>query len=568
MSGQVDGATVVAQALKHQGIEYIFGIVGVPVIEVGLACQSLGIKYVGCRNEQAAAYAAQAMGYLTGRPAVCLVVSGPGMLHTICGMANAQLNCWPMIVIGGSSDAELDNRGAFQEWPQVDAARPYCKHASRPTTIAAIPQHIEKAVRVALYGRPGCTYVDIPGNLPLQTTSASEIPIIPKVPLFSPVSRPPDSELVHALSVLQDAKKPLVIVGKGAQWSERGSTQLRQFIHSTQLPYLNTPGGKGCLEDDNPLSVAAARSYALKEADVVLLVGARLNWILHFGHPPRFRRDVKVICIDIWPEEFHQNVLTQVPLLGDIGETIEALRRKLDSWSFDKNSEWLKQLEASRQKNQNTVQQMADDSSLPLNYYAAYKPIKDFIEGKDVLIVNEGANTMDIGRTMLPNSLPRRRLDAGTFGTMGVGLGYALAAGFYCRDYSKGTKVLVVQGDSAFGFSGMELETIARYKLPITVLILNNNGISSGYTKEVQNEITGDLTTEIPVTGLSADCHYELMGPALGGKGVLCKTQSEITRALRDAFEEKEKPTVINVLIKTNASRKQQEFTWLTRSKI
>lgn len=192
------------------------------------------------------------------------------------------------------------------------------------------------------------------------------------------------------------------------------------------------------------------------------------------------------------------------------------MRRKLDSWSFDKNSDWLRQLKANREKNQHVVQKMIDDTSLPLNYYAAYKPIKDFIQGKDVLIVNEGANTMDIGRTMLSNSLPRRRLDAGTFGTMGVGLGYALAAGFYCRDYAKGTRVLVVQGknkiykmpnfmfsgDSAFGFSGMELETIARYKLPITVVILNNNGISSGFTKDVQDGLEGDRTTEIPVTGI------------------------------------------------------------------
>lgn len=200
------------------------------------------------------------------------------------------------------------------------------------------------------------------------------------------------------------------------------------------------------MPDDHTLSVSAARSYALKEADLVLLLGARLNWILHFGHPPRFRSDVKIICVDIWAEEFHQNVTTKVPLLGDIGETIEALRNKLDSWSFDKNSEWLRQIEANRQKNQKLVAEMADDHSLPLNYYAAYKPIRDFIQGKDVLIVNEGSTTMDIGRTMLPNNLPKRRLDAGTFGTMGVGLAYALAAGFYCRDYSKGTRVLVVQG--------------------------------------------------------------------------------------------------------------------------
>ncbi|KAI6228633.1 Thiamine pyrophosphate enzyme domain containing protein [Aphelenchoides fujianensis] len=563
MPETIDGATVVAQSLKDQGVEYVFGIVGVPVVEVGLACQALGIKYVGCRNEQAAAYSAQAMGYLTGKPAVCLVVSGPGMLHTICGMANAQLNCWPLVVIGGSSDAELDNRGAFQEWPQTDAARPYCKHASRPTDVAAIPQHIEKAIRMALYGRPGATYVDIPGNLVGQTIDVDQLPKVPKVPLFSPVSRPPDSQLVAALSLLQEAKKPLIIVGKGAQWSERGATQLRQFVHATRLPFLNTPGGKGALPDEHELSVAAARSFALKEADVVLLVGARLNWMLHFGHPPRFQRNVRIIAIDIAAEEFHQNVPTEVPLLGDIGETIEALRRKLDGWKFDQSSQWTRDLKEKSRKNQETVAKMADDSSTPLNYYAAYKPIRDFIRGRDVLIVNEGANTMDIGRTMLPNSEPRRRLDAGTFGTMGIGLAYALAAGFYCRDYSKKTR------DSAFGFTGMELETIARYKFPITIVILNNNGISSGFEADFHNSLDGnERTTKLPVTSLSADCRYDLLGPAFGGKGALCRTQAEISRALKEAFDQTDVPTVINVPIQTDATRKAQEFTWLTRSKM
>ncbi|KAI6228367.1 Thiamine pyrophosphate enzyme domain containing protein [Aphelenchoides besseyi] len=569
MSETLDGATVLAQSLKEQGVEYIFGIVGVPVIEVGLACQAVGIKFIGCRNEQAAAYSAQAMGYLSKKPAVCLVVSGPGVLHTISGMANAAINAWPLVVIGGSSDVELDNRGAFQEWPQVDAARPYCKHVSRPTTISAIPQHVEKAIRVALYGRPGATYIDIPGNLVNDTINMKDLPKVPKLPLYSPVSRPPCSQLIACLNVLQSAKKPLVIVGKGAQWSERGSTQLRQFIHSTQLPFLNTPGGKGALPDEHPLSVAAARSFALKEADVVLLVGARLNWMLHFGAPPRFQKNVRVICIDIAAEEFHQNVSTEVPLLGDVGETIEALRRKLDGWHFNTNSEWISQLKEKIGKNQETVTKMADDSTTPLNYYAAYKPIRDFVRENDFLIVNEGANTMDIGRTMLPNFEPRRRLDAGTFGTMGVGLAYALAAGLYCRDHAKSTRVLVVQGDSAFGFTGMELETIARYQLPIIVVILNNNGISTGMPADYYDSINGEQrTTQLPVTSLSANCRYELMGQALGGRGVLARTQTEISRALTHAFAQTDKPTVINVLIQTDASRKEQEFSWLTRSKM
>ncbi|CAD5215221.1 unnamed protein product [Bursaphelenchus xylophilus] len=565
----IDGAHVLAESLKQQGVEYVFGIVGVPIIEVGLACQELGIKYIGCRNEQAACYAAQAMGYLTGKPAVCLVVSGPGVLHTIGGMANAKINCWPLIVIGGSADIELDNRGSFQEWPQVEAARPYCKHASRPTTVQAIPQHVEKAVRTSIYGRPGAVYIDIPGNIVNESVPQSTVEQSQPCPLYSPVSRPPDSSIRYALDVLKSAKKPLVIVGKGTQWSERGCSQLRQFIQATQLPYLNTPGGKGALPDEHELSIGAARSYALKEADVVLLVGARLNWILHFGAPPRFQKNVKIIYIDIAAEEFHQNVHTEVPLLGDIGETVESLRHELQGWKYNRSSTWFKTLLDKCHKNSETVNKMAAENSTPLNYYAAYEPIRDIVRKNKVIIVNEGANTMDIGRTMLPNQEPKRRLDAGTFGTMGVGLGYALAAGLYCRDYAPDTKVLCIEGDSAFGFSGMEFETIARYKLPVVCVIINNNAITKGFEKDFYEAVKdADPTIALPVMSLQYECSYEKMGPALGGKGVLCRTKPEISRAIQAGFAEKETPTLINVHIQPDAARKTQEFSWLTRSKM
>ncbi|KIH51439.1 thiamine pyrophosphate enzyme, TPP binding domain protein [Ancylostoma duodenale] len=174
----MDGASVLAKCLKEQGVEYMFGVVGFPIIEVGVAAQAHGIKYVGCRNEQSACYAAQAMGYLTKKPAVCLVVSGPGLLHAVGGLANATVNCWPVICIGGSSDVDQENRGAFQEWPQVESARLCCKHVSRPTTLQAIPLHVEKAVRECMYGRPGAVYIEVPGNLVLSSTEEDQIPLV------------------------------------------------------------------------------------------------------------------------------------------------------------------------------------------------------------------------------------------------------------------------------------------------------------------------------------------------------------------------------------------------------
>ncbi|CAJ0957642.1 unnamed protein product, partial [Mesorhabditis belari] len=565
----MDGANVLCQAFKQQGIEYMFGVVGFPVIEVGMAAQAHGIKYIGCRNEQAACYAAQAMGYLTGRPAVCLVVSGPGILHAIGGLANATINCWPVICVGGSSDVDQEGRGAFQEWPQQEASRTACKLVSRPTTVEAIPLHVEKAVRTCMYGRPGAVYLDLPGNLVLTSVDESSIPTPAKVVLPPPVSVPPPPITLMALDVLKNAKKPLVIVGKGAAWSERGPTAVHRFLTRTQLPWLVTPGGKGVIPDEMERCVGPARSHALKEADVIFLIGARLNWILHFGLPPRFNKDVKIIQIDLAPEEFHQNVPTEVAMLGDIGETIFQMLDQLStSWKFCPNSDWWKALKANSEKNRKIVEGMANDHTTPLNYYAAYHPIREFLRQNDVIVINEGANTMDIGRTMMPNALPKRRLDAGTFGTMGVGQGYALAAALWARDHSPKTKVLVVQGDSAFGFSGMELETIARYRLPVVTIILNNSGIYRGLSKEDMDSVDGDPCLQLPVLSLSAECRYDKMCESLGGVGYTARSVPEIKQTLEKAYGNTSQPSLINVFIATDSERKKQEHNWLTRSKM
>ncbi|GMR46456.1 hypothetical protein PMAYCL1PPCAC_16651, partial [Pristionchus mayeri] len=563
----MDGATIIAKALKNQGVEYVFGVVGIPIVEVAVAAQANGLKYIGCRNEQAACYAAQAMGYLTRKPAVVLVVPGPGVLHSIGGLANATVNCWPVICIGGSADRDQDGRGGFQEWPQVESARSACKFAAQISSLQSIPYLVQKAVRSCLYGRPGAVYLDMPGNFVLATCEESTIPVVAPIPLWAPVSVPPQNTINDALSLIKNAKRPLVIIGKGAAWSEQGSVMAQRFLTRTQLPWLPTPGGKGIVSDTHHNNVNAARSFALRNADLVLLIGARLNWMLHFGLPPRFHNDCKLVQIDLSAEEFHQNVNTSVALLGDIGETLSLLTRECADWSSTAASEWMKNLRQNMDKNVRTVEDMANQSEAPLNYFAAYQPIAKWCEDKDVLVVNEGANTMDIGRTMLKSLLPRRRLDAGTFGTMGVGQGYALAAALYCRDYSPKTRVLVVQGDSAFGFSSLEVETIARYRLPVMTVIINNNGIYRGLDAEYQQSLEGDLTQLLPVTSLSSECRYDKLAEALGGRGWLVRTKDEIAKALSEAEKETARPTLINVLIATDADRKPQEDSWLTRAK-
>lgn len=282
-------------AMYLQGVEYVFGIIGIPVIELSMAMQAAGLKYIGMRNEQAACYAAQAIGYLTGKPGVCLVVSGPGLLHVTGGMANAQVNCWPLLVIAGSTNEDHEGIGGFQEYPQVEISRPYCKYAARPANALLIPQHIEKAVRYATYGRPGVSYLDFPGNLLLSKVPEQSVPrqyVHPSPPLIYP----DHDALADAVKLIKSAKRPLVIVGKGAAYA-RAEHPIRKLIQEANLPFLATPMGKGVVPDTSEQCVQSARTLALQKADVILLLGARLNWMLHFGRAPRFAADVKVIQV-------------------------------------------------------------------------------------------------------------------------------------------------------------------------------------------------------------------------------------------------------------------------------
>uniref|UniRef100_A0A1A8NXH6 2-hydroxyacyl-CoA lyase 1 n=1 Tax=Nothobranchius rachovii TaxID=451742 RepID=A0A1A8NXH6_9TELE len=330
---EVTGAQLVAESLKTQKVDYMFGIVGVPVIEVAMAAQAAGIKYVGMRNEQAACYAASAVGYMTGRPGACLVVSGPGLIHALGGMANANMNCWPVIVIGGSSDRNQETAGAFQEFPQVEACRLYSKFSARPSSLEAIPSVVEKAVRTSIYGRPGAVYVDIAGdmvNAKVERTKVRGVSCCSP----PPVSLADHTAVTEAVALLKAAKAPLVIIGKGAAYG-RAEAVLREFVETSGLLFLPTPMGKGVIPDDHPNCVSAARSRALLQADVVLLLGARLNWILHFGLPPRFNPNVKIIQVDLCAEEMGNNVRPAAALLGDIKAVVSQVRSRLPYKSTD-----------------------------------------------------------------------------------------------------------------------------------------------------------------------------------------------------------------------------------------
>ncbi|CAJ0762190.1 21098_t:CDS:2 [Entrophospora sp. SA101] len=795
------GAQIIAKSLKEQGINVVFGIVGIPVVEVAEAIISEGIRFIGFHNEQSLSYAAGAYGYLTGRPGVCLVVSGPGVVHAMAGVMNAKVNCWPLLLLGGSSDIYQEGMGAFQELDQVTLCQPNTKYSARPTDPKQIPNIIDKAIKFSIYGRPGPVYVDLPANFiqaTIDISSSSEAVSIkfPKGPIDPPKSLANTDDIIKAVQLLQNAKSPLIIIGKGASYS-RAEKEINQLIEHTNIPFLPTPMAKGVVPDTHPLCVAAARSKALKDADVILLLGARLNWILHFGLPPKFNKNVKIIQADVLPEEHYQNSRIYVALLGhlpnvvsqlistiqtthfkysiansniyqegmgafqeldqvtlcqpntkysarptdpkqipniidkaikfsiygrpgpvyvdlpanfiqatiDISSSSEAVSIKFPkgpidppkslantddiikavqllqnakspliiigkgasysraekeinqliehtnipflptpmakgvvpdthplcvaaarskalkdadvilllgarlNWilhfglppKFNKNvkiiqadvlpeehyqnsriyvallghlpnvvsqlistiqtthfkysianSSYFQSLNKKINENITTVQKKFQDEKIPMSYHRAFWEIKKRLPKKNFVMVSEGANTMDIARSVFDLEEPRCRLDAGTFATMGVGIGFSIAA---------------IVGDSAFGFSAMEIETVVRAQIPILIIVINNNGIYHGLDADSYAKIP---INQLPSTALLPNLRYDLVADAFGGKGYFVKSPKELDNALEETIsDESNSCIVINVMIEPGGNKKL-EFAWMetTKSKL
>jgi len=391
----------------------------------------------------------------------------------------------------------------------------------------------------------------MPNDLIVGEIEESEAPVLPRCP-EPPRPQAGSNEIEDALRVLREAQRPLVIVGKGAAYA-RAEDEIRAFIDATKLPFLPTPMGKGVVSDEHELSIAPGRSFALQNADAILLLGARLNWILHFGKTPRFDPDVKILQLDISAEEIGTNLTPEVALVGDAKAIVGQLNTALESspWSYPAETEWRTGLAQAVEKNRDQVLAMEKDDEVPMGYYRVLAEIRDQAP-RDALIVNEGSNTMDIGRSVLRNYEPRERLDAGTFGTMGVGLGFALAAAVT----HPGRRVICVEGDSAFGFSGMEVETACRYNLPITFVIVNNNGIGFGV-----DEIDPD---NVPPFAYTVQARYEQMIEAFGGKGWFVTTPDDLAPVLEQAYA-LDGPSIVNIMINPRAQRKPQKFNWLTR---
>jgi oxalyl-CoA decarboxylase len=535
-----DGFHLVIDALKLNGIKTIYNVPGIPITDLGRMAQAAGIRVISFRHEQNAGYAAAIAGFLTKKPGVCLTVSAPGFLNGLTALAHATTNCYPMILISGSSEREIVDlqQGDYEEMDQLAIARPLCKAAYRVLHAQDIGIGLARAIRAAVSGRPGGVYLDLPAKLFGQVMNADAgRKSLVKVIDAAPAQIPSPASVKRALDVLRSAKRPLIILGKGAAYAQ-ADEEIKTFVEKSGVPFLPMSMAKGLLPDTHPQCAGAARSTVLKESDVVMLIGARLNWLLSHGKGKTWgEAPKKFIQVDIEPKEMDSNVEVVAPVVGDIGSCVSAFVAAMgDGWSTTP-AEWTKAVQTKREENVAKMAPKLMNNKSPMDYHGALGVLKTIIkERPDAILVNEGANTLDLARGVIDMYKPRKRLDVGTWGVMGIGMGQAIAAAL-----ETGNPVLAVEGDSAFGFSGMEVETICRYNLPICVVIFNNDGIYRGTDV---NNANSDPATTVFVKG----ARYDKMMEAFGGVGVNATSPDELKRAVNEAMNSG-RPTLINAVI-------------------
>ena len=556
---QVTGMYILAESLKRLGLDKVYGLIGIPVTEAAYAMQYVGVKYVGFRFEQQAGMAAATHGFLTKQPGVLLTVSSLGFMNGLTATANATVNCYPMIQISGASDPDMVDMkmGTYEELDQLNTARPLVKAAFRCSHARDIPGAVARAYRAAVSGRPGGVYIDMttPALAEIMNREDAEALYYTPVDIVTPTAPNPDA-VSRAVELLLNAKRPAVILGKGAAYAQVDD-KIKQLIETYRIPYFPMSMAKGLMPDNGELSALSCRSDIMSKSDVVLLLGARLNWLLSFGKG-KWNPNAKFIQLDVEPQEIDCNVPIAAPVVGDLGLSLDAILAALSGKTLATDPAWIPALQAeTKAKDAKFAQRLTDASTVsPMNHWSALSAVKPILEANpDVILINEGANTLDDTRDAVNMSLPRHRVDCATWAIMGMGMGSAVGAAV-----ATGKSVVAIEGDSAFGFSGMDFGTICRFKLPVTVVIFNNGGI---YNAVGVNPATDPAIKNDPApTTLDVDARYDKMGEVFGVANYYVTTPAELTTALTTAIASKA-PAIINVQLAPNAGAESGHIGYL-----
>lgn len=466
------GYSLLGRALSRQGVDTAFFIMGGPINDGVKAMMAEGIRAIDVRHEQAAAMMAQAYARVRSRPGVCMGASGPGTINLTTGLANALIDCAPVVALGGASPIGAFGTGSFQEIDQLAVMRPVTKWAERVHEPGRIPQYVDLAFRRAMSGMPGPVYLDLPGDILYGDVDEEKVQWPrPAAQLERARSAAPQDVVERVIEKLRDAQRPIVLTGSGILWSGAAAA-LQKFVEATGVPFYTTPQGRGVIPEDHAFFFGHARSTAFKEADFVLVVGTRLNYVFSYGKPPRFSADATFVRIDVDPEEIGGSERIDIGIVGDAGTVLEQLAAaasgRLAPETYAAWQQRLAAIEESRRAKHET--QLATDQ-IPIHPLRLCKEVRDFIDRETILVV-DGQEILNYGRQAIPSYRPGHRLNSGPFGTMGVGLPFGIGAKAAKPDH----KVVVLHGDGSFGLNGMELDTSVRHKLPVLVVISLNGG--------------------------------------------------------------------------------------------
>lgn len=542
----VRGYTLFGEALAREGVDTGFYIMGGPINDAVKAAIAGGVRMVDTRHEQAAAMAAQAYSRVKCKPGLCMGASGPGTINLTLGLANALIDCAPVVAFGGASPVAQYLQGSFQEIDQLAIMRPVTKWAERVYEARRIPEYVNIAFRRAMSGKPGPVYIDLPADVLYAEVDEKEV-VWPTAPASTARSRPAANAV--ALSALSDAlskaKRPVIVTGSGILWSQ-ASDQLSTFVDATGIPFYTTPQGRGVVPEDHPYFYAHARSTAFKEADLVLIIGTRLNYVISRARPPRFSATATIVQIDTDADSVEANDRVDIPIIADAGTVLEQLLGMAkSSLKPDSFAEWRDQLAAVESKRAPRHEEAIATDQNPIHPLRLCKEVRDFID-RDAILVVDGQEILNFGRQTIPSFMPGRRLNSGPFGTMGVGMPFGIGAKAARPD----AQVVVLHGDGSFGLNAMELDTAVRHGLPMLVII----SLNGGWTADPEKTKPG---RDLGYT------RYDKMAEALGCYGEYVERSEDIRPALERgaAAVASGKTAVINVVTDWRALSTTASFT-------
>jgi thiamine pyrophosphate-dependent acetolactate synthase large subunit-like protein len=532
------GNEILARALREHGVDHVFFLMGGPMIDAENACQEAGIRMVDVRHEQAAAMMANAYSRVLCKPSVCMAASGPGTTNLTTGVAHAFVDCAPVIAIGGSSPVSQYGMGAFQEMDQVAMMKPITRWAERAYDARRIPELVAAAFRHAFAGPPGPVYLDMPGDVLYRDVDVADVRWVRadagrQRPLGDPWL------IDRAIALYEQAERPVLIAGSGVLWSG-ASAELQAWVERSGMPFWTTPQGRGVIPEDHPLCFLNARATALREADVVSVIGTRLNYVIDFGRPPRIGPAARMIQIDLDPNELGRTRHVDVGIAGDAKAVLGQLREAADGRLAGRYDRWVAYLADLNQEKRMDAERALSTEQVPIHPLRLCREVRDFLE-RDAILCVDGQEILNFGRQSIPTYVPGHRLNSGPFGTMGVGLPFGLGAKLARPD----KQVVVLHGDGSMGLNVMELDTAFRHGIDVLTVVSNNGG----WTAADRPKAGRDL----------GYTRFDLVAQALGCHGEHVESPEAIRPAL-DRAASSGRPAVVNVVTDAAARARTAKF--------